>query len=244
MKTVFSAIYLIVVLLCGWLLARHSGVPSFLLPAPQAVLEALWLHRQLLWHHALYTLAEIVLALLLGVGAGVTLAVLMAASSLLRRVLFPLVTASQAIPVFALAPLLVLWLGFGIASKVVVAALILFFPLCLSLFDGLCRTPVGWLELAQTSTSSRFCIFWRVRWPAALPQFFSGLQMAVVLAPIGVVIGEWVGASEGLGYLMMQSNARLETATSFAALLLLLILALLLSGSVALMRKKILWQST
>jgi len=244
MKTVFSAIYLIVVLLCGWLLARHSGVPSFLLPAPQAVLEALWLHRQLLWHHALYTLAEIVLALLLGVGAGVTLAVLMAASSLLRRVLFPLVTASQAIPVFALAPLLVLWLGFGIASKVVVAALILFFPLCLSLFDGLCRTPVGWLELAQTSTSSRFCIFWRVRWPAALPQFFSGLQMAVVLAPIGVVIGEWVGASEGLGYLMMQSNARLETATSFAALLLLLVLALLLSGSVALMRKKILWQST
>ncbi|WP_210081956.1 ABC transporter permease [Pantoea endophytica] len=244
MKTVFSAIYLIVVLLCGWLLARHGGVPSFLLPAPQAVLEALWLHRQLLWHHALYTLAEIVLALLLGVGAGVTLAVLMAASSLLRRVLFPLVTASQAIPVFALAPLLVLWLGFGIASKVVVAALILFFPLCLSLFDGLCRTPVSWLELAQTSTSSRFRIFWRVRWPAALPQFFSGLQMAVVLAPIGVVIGEWVGASEGLGYLMMQSNARLETATSFAALLLLLILALLLSGSVALMRKKILWQST
>lgn len=244
MKTVFSAIYLIVVLLCGWLLARHSGVPSFLLPAPQAVLEALWLHRQLLWHHALYTLVEIVLALLLGVGAGVTLAVLMAASTLLRRVLFPLVTASQAIPVFALAPLLVLWLGFGIASKVVVAALILFFPLCLSLFDGLCRTPVGWLELAQTSTSSRFRIFWRVRWPAALPQFFSGLQMAVVLAPIGVVIGEWVGASEGLGYLMMQSNARLETATSFAALLLLLILALLLSGSVALMRKKILWQST
>jgi putative hydroxymethylpyrimidine transport system permease protein len=244
MKTLFSAIYLIVVLLCGWLLARHSGVPTFLLPAPQAVLEALWLHRQLLWHHTLYTLAEIVLALLLGVGAGVTLAVLMAASPLLRRMLFPLVTASQAIPVFALAPLLVLWVGFGIASKVVVAALILFFPLCLSLFDGLCRTPGGWLELAQTSTSSRFRIFWRVRWPAALPQFFSGLQMAVVLAPIGVVIGEWVGASEGLGYLMMQSNARLETATSFAALLLLLILALLLSGSVALMRNKILWQST
>ncbi len=244
MKTLFSAIYLIVVLLGGWLLARHSGVPTFLLPAPQAVLEALWLHRQLLWHHTLYTLAEIVLALLLGVGAGVTLAVLMAASPLLRRVLFPLVTASQAIPVFALAPLLVLWLGFGIASKVVVAALILFFPLCLSLFDGLCRTPGGWLELAQTTTHSRFSIFWRVRWPAALPQFFSGLQMAVVLAPIGVVIGEWVGASEGLGYLMMQSNARLETATSFAALLLLLILALLLSGSVALIRKKILWQTT
>ncbi|MFT4271922.1 MAG: ABC transporter permease [Pantoea sp.] len=243
-KNLFSAIYLLAVLLCAWLLARHSGVPNFLLPAPQAVLEALWLHRALLWHHLLYTLAEMVLALLLGVGAGIVFAVLMAGSPTIRRLLFPLVTASQAIPVFALAPLLVLWLGFGIASKVVVAALILFFPLCLSLFDGLCRTPPGWLELAQTLNASRFRLFWQVRWPAALPQFFSGLQMAVVLAPIGVVIGEWVGASEGLGYLMMQSNARLETATSFAALLLLLILALLLSGCVALLRKKTLWHST
>lgn len=243
MKKLSSGIYLIAVVLGVWLLARHYGVPAFLLPAPQAVLEALWQKRQLLAHHAMFTLAEIVLALLLGVGGGVVLAVLMASSPLLRRVLFPLVTASQTIPVFALAPLLVLWLGFGIASKVVVAALILFFPLCLSLFDGLCRTPAGWLELAQTLYPSRWRIFWCVRWPAALPQFFAGLQMAVVLAPIGVVIGEWVGASEGLGYLMMQSNARLETATSFAALLLLMSLALLLSAAVALVRKKFLWQS-
>ena len=243
MKKLSSAVYLFAVVLGVWLLARHNGVPAFLLPAPQTVLEALWQKRQLLAHHALFTLAEIVLALLLGVGGGVVLAVLMASSPLLRRVLFPLVTASQTIPVFALAPLLVLWLGFGIASKVVVAALILFFPLCLSLFDGLCRTPAGWLELAQTLYHSRWRIFWRVRWPAALPQFFAGLQMAVVLAPIGVVIGEWVGASEGLGYLMMQSNARLETATSFAALLLLMSLALLLSAAVALVRKKFLWQS-
>lgn len=244
MKKLCSAIYLIAVLLGAWLMARHNGVPDFLLPAPQAVLDALWHKRQLLWHHALFTLAEIVLALLLGVGGGVGLAVLMASSAVMRRLLFPLVTASQAIPVFALAPLLVLWLGFGVASKVVVAALILFFPLCLSLFDGLCRTPGGWLELAQTLHRSRWRLFWHVRWPAALPHFFSGLQMAVVLAPIGVVIGEWVGASEGLGYLMMQSNARLETATSFASLLLLLTLALLLSGCVALLRKKFLWHSS
>jgi len=243
MKKLSSAVYLFAVVLGVWLLARHNGVPAFLLPAPQSVLEALWQKRQLLAHHAMFTLAEIVLALLLGVGSGVVLAVLMASSPLLRRVLFPLVTASQTIPVFALAPLLVLWLGFGIASKVVVAALILFFPLCLSLFDGLCRTPAGWLELAQTLYPSRWRIFWCVRWPAALPQFFAGLQMAVVLAPIGVVIGEWVGASEGLGYLMMQFNARLETATSFAALLLLMSLALLLSAAVALVRKKFLWQS-
>lgn len=239
----FSLIYLLTLVGGAWQLARLSGAPAFLLPAPQAVADALWQQRALLAHHALYTLGEIALALLLGGGAGVVLAILMSASPLLRRLLFPLVTASQTIPVFALAPLLVLWLGFGIASKVTVAALIIFFPLCLSLFDGLCRTPPGWLELAQTLSRSRLRHFLHVRWPAALPHFFSGLQMAAILAPVGVVIGEWVGASEGLGYLMMHANARLETPLSFAALALLMLLALSLSGVVALLRRRFLYSA-
>jgi putative hydroxymethylpyrimidine transport system permease protein len=238
-----SLAYLLTLIGGAWQLARYSGVPAFLLPAPQAVGAALWQQRALLAHHALYTLGEIVLALLLGGGAGVALAILMSASPLLRRLLFPLVTASQTIPVFALAPLLVLWLGFGVASKVTVAALIIFFPLCLSLFDGLCRTPPGWLELAHTLSRSRLRHFLHVRWPAALPHFFSGLQMAAILAPVGVVIGEWVGASEGLGYLMMHASARLETPLSFAALALLMLLALSLSGGVALLRRRFLYSA-
>lgn len=238
-----SLAYLLTLIGGAWQLARHSGVPAFLLPAPQAVGAALWQQRALLAHHALYTLGEIVLALLLGGGTGVALAILMSASPLLRRLLFPLVTASQTIPVFALAPLLVLWLGFGVASKVTVAALIIFFPLCLSLFDGLCRTPPGWLELAHTLSRSRLRHFLHVRWPAALPHFFSGLQMAAILAPVGVVIGEWVGASEGLGYLMMHASARLETPLSFAALALLMLLALSLSGGVALLRRRFLYSA-
>lgn len=239
----FNLLYLLAVVGGAWQLARRSGVPDFLLPAPQAVAAALWQQRALLAHHGLYTLGEIALALLLGGGGGVLLAIAMAASPLLRRTLFPLVTASQTIPVFALAPLLVLWLGFGIASKVVAAALIIFFPLCLALFDGLCRTPPGWLELAQTLHPSRLRQFLHVRWPAALPHFFSGLQMAAILAPVGVVIGEWVGASEGLGYLMMHANARLQTPLSFAALGLLMLLALLLSGGVALLRRRFLYSA-
>lgn len=238
-----SLAYLLTLIGGAWQLARHSGVPAFLLPAPQAVGVALWQQRALLAHHAIYTLGEIALALLLGGGAGVALAILMSASPLLRRLLFPLVTASQTIPVFALAPLLVLWLGFGVASKVTVAALIIFFPLCLSLFDGLCRTPPGWLELAHTLSRSRLRHFLHVRWPAALPHFFSGLQMAAILAPVGVVIGEWVGASEGLGYLMMHASARLETPLSFAALALLMLLALSLSGGVALLRRRFLYSA-
>ncbi|POW55269.1 ABC transporter permease [Candidatus Pantoea alvi] len=242
-KRLLSLAWLLAIVGGAWQLARYSGVPAFMLPSPQAVGQALRQQHALLAHHALYTLGEIALALLLGGGAGVLLAIAMAASPLLRRLLFPLVAASQTIPVFALAPLLVLWLGFGVASKVAVAALIVFFPLCLSLFDGLCRTPPGWLELAQTMNRSRLRLFLHVRWPAALPNFFSGLQMAAILAPVGVVIGEWVGASEGLGYLMMHASARLDTPLSFAALALLMLLALLLSGVVALLRRRFLYSA-
>jgi len=242
-KRLLSLAWLLAIVGGAWQLARYSGVPAFMLPSPQAVGQALRQQHALLAHHALYTLGEIALALLLGGGAGVLLAIAMAASPLLRRLLFPLVAASQTIPVFALAPLLVLWLGFGVASKVAVAALIVFFPLCLSLFDGLCRTPPGWLELAQTMNQSRLRLFLHVRWPAALPNFFSGLQMAAILAPVGVVIGEWVGASEGLGYLMMHASARLDTPLSFAALALLMLLALLLSGVVALLRRRFLYSA-
>ncbi|CAK6500105.1 Riboflavin transport system permease protein RibX (plasmid) [Pantoea sp. Nvir] len=242
-KRLLSLAWLLAIVGGAWQLARYSGVPAFMLPSPQAVGQALRQQHALLAHHALYTLGEIALALLLGGGAGVLLAISMAASPLLRRLLFPLVAASQTIPVFALAPLLVLWLGFGVASKVAVAALIVFFPLCLSLFDGLCRTPPGWLELAQTMNRSRLRLFLHVRWPAALPNFFSGLQMAAILAPVGVVIGEWVGASEGLGYLMMHASARLDTPLSFAALALLMLLALLLSGVVALLRRRFLYSA-
>ncbi|WP_313383840.1 ABC transporter permease subunit [Pantoea sp.] len=242
-KRLLSLAWLLAIVGGAWQLARYSGVPAFMLPSPQAVGQALQQQHALLAHHALYTLSEIALALLLGGGAGVLLAIAMAASPLLRRLLFPLVAASQTIPVFALAPLLVLWLGFGVASKVAVAALIVFFPLCLSLFDGLCRTPPGWLELAQTMNRSRLRLFLHVRWPAALPNFFSGLQMAAILAPVGVVIGEWVGASEGLGYLMMHASARLDTPLSFAALALLMLLALLLSGVVALLRRRFLYSA-
>lgn len=239
----YSLLWLLVVIGCAWQAARAAGVPAFLLPAPQAVLVALVQHRSLLAHHLFFTLTEILLALLVGIGSGTLAAIAMASSQRLRRLLFPLITASQAIPIFALAPLLVLWLGYGIASKIAVAALILFFPLCLSLFEGLCRTPPGWLELAQTLSPSRFYRFRHLYWPAALPGFFTGLHMAMILAPIGVVMGEWVGASEGLGYLMMQSNARLETALSFAALTLLLIITLSLSAVVTLLRRNCLWLS-
>ncbi|WBV41850.1 ABC transporter permease [Pseudoroseomonas cervicalis] len=209
-------------LLLGWEgYVRLSGVPPFLLPSPLRVGVVLVERWDILWGHALTTLTEIVLGMLIGSLAGMAVALLLAAWRGGRRWLLPLLIASQAIPVFAIAPLLVLWLGFGLASKVAMASIIIFFPVATAFYDGLRRTEPGWLDLAATMGASRLAVLWRIRVPAALPGLASGLRVAAAVAPIGAVVGEWVGASSGLGYVMLQANGRSQTDMMFAALAIL-----------------------
>jgi len=132
------------------------------------------------------------------------------------------------VPVFALAPLLVLWFGFGMLSKIVMAVLVIFFPVAAAFSDGLRRTDSGWIELARTMDAPPLAILRQVRLPAALPAFAAGLRVATAIAPIGAVIGEWVGASAGLGYVMLNANARIETDVMFAALFVLALVTVLL----------------
>lgn len=154
----------------------------------------------------------------------------------------PLLLLSQAVPVFALAPLLVLWFGFGIASKVVMAVLVIFFPVTAAFADGLRRTAPGWLDLARTMGASPLAILRHVRLPAAMPAFGAGLRIATAIAPIGAVIGEWVGASAGLGYVMLNANARIETDVMFAALFVLALMTVLLWTLVdRLLRRLLYW---
>ena len=131
-------------------------------------------------------------------------------------------------PVFALAPLLVLWLGYGLASKVAMATLIIYFPVTAAFYDGLKRTDPGWLDLARTMGGSRLAVLRVIRVPAALPALASGLRVATAVAPIGAVVGEWVGSSAGLGHLMLHANARLQIDLMFAALFVLAVFAVLL----------------
>jgi putative hydroxymethylpyrimidine transport system permease protein len=176
----------------------------------------------------LTTLTETVLGLLIGTVLGSVCALGMVFSPLMQRWLMPLLLLSQAIPVFALAPLLVLWFGFGMASKVVMAVLVIFFPVTAAFSDGLRRTEIGWLDLARTMNASPASMLRHVRLPAALPAFGSGLRVATAIAPIGAVVGEWVGASAGLGYVMLNANARIETDVMFAALFVLAAMAIAL----------------
>jgi putative hydroxymethylpyrimidine transport system permease protein len=216
-------------LLCAWqLLVWVSGVPPFILPGPLLVLEAVIQHHALLARHAGVTLVEILLGILLGSLFGASTAILLASSGTARRWLMPLLVISQALPVFALAPLLVLWLGYGLASKVAMAVLIIFFPVTAAFLDGLRRTEPGWIELARTMDARPSAILVQIRVPAALPALASGLRVAAAVAPIGAVVGEWVGSSAGLGYLMLHANARMQVDLMFAALLMLAAMALAL----------------
>ncbi len=225
-------------------LVEVTGVEPFILPGPQAVLAALAERWPELLDHAAVTGAEILLGLLLGTLFGVSAALLVAAAPLLRPWVLPVLVVSQAIPVFALAPILVLWLGYGMASKVAMAALIIFFPVTAAFLDGLRRTEPGWLDLARTMNASRGAILFRLRLPAALPALASGLRVATAVAPIGAVVGEWVGSSAGLGHLMLHANARLQVDVMFAALLVLAAIAVALYFSVdALLRRALPWQA-
>lgn len=197
------------------------AMPSFILPAPLDVFDRLIQRHDVLLKHTLVTAQEIVLGLLLGLAMGLFFALQMLLSNPIKRWLLPILIASQAVPVFAIAPVLMLWLGYGMASKIVMTALIIFFPVTTCCYDGLRNTPTGYLDLAQTMGATRWQMLRHIQFPASLPTLASGIRVAVVIAPIGAVAGEWVGSSEGLGYLMLQANARMLIDEMFAALLIL-----------------------
>ncbi len=224
-----------------WAVARFFGIPPFLLPGPGAVAQELAAQSSFLAQNALVTLVEIALGLVLGTLFGAALALAMVFSRGLQRWLLPLLLLSQAVPVFALAPLLVLWLGFGLASKVLMAVLVIFFPVTAAFYDGLRRTEPGWLDLARTMGASNITILLHVRLMAALPAFGAGLRIAAAVAPIGAILGEWAGASAGLGYVMLNANARMQTDLMFAALVLLVALTILLWLGVDMLLKKLLY---
>jgi putative hydroxymethylpyrimidine transport system permease protein len=206
--------------------------PPFMLPAPAAVFLALVRHPALWRVDAVTTLIETIAGLVAGTAIGAGLALTMSFLPLSRRLLLPLLVVSQAIPVFAIAPLLSLWFGFGVASKVVMATVAIFFPVTSAFADGLARTDPGLLDLAHLYRAKRSQVVRLLRIPNALPDFITGLRLAAVYAPVGALIGEWVGSSAGLGYAMVFANSRSETATMFAALFLVVAMSVLLRGLV------------
>ena len=225
-----------------------SGVPAYILPGPIATAQA-WINSApIILSNAGITAAEILLGLLLGTALGSGSALIVAQYRPARRWLLPVLVVSQALPVFAIAPILVLWLGYGMPSKVGMAALIIYFPVFASFLDGLRRTEPGFVDLAATMTGHRkrrrFAVLLYVRVPAALPALASGIRVAAAVAPIGAIVGEWAGASGGLGYLMLKANSRVQIDLMFAALFTLALFAVALYFTIDFLLRRVLpWQA-
>lgn len=233
MKRYFPALAATGFALIVWqALVSLTGLPKFILPGPALVAETWWTNRAVIAEHTFVTLLEVMIGLFLGALLGAVTAIQLATSRMARVLVQPMLVFTQALPVFALAPILTLWLGFGLWSKIAMAVLIIYFPVTSSFFDGLMRTPQGYLDLAKTMQATPRAILWQIRVPAALPSLASGLRLAAVYAPIGAVIGEWVGASKGLGYLMLLANGRAKTDLMFAAMLTLGVVSILLHWAV------------
>ena len=213
-------------------LVTLAALPPFILPGPGRVAETLWLSRALILEHAGITMAEVLIGLALGAILGGVSAIGLAASPVARRLIRPMMVFSQAIPVFALAPLLTLWLGYGLWSKIAMALLIIYFPVTSAFFDALMRTPQHWLDLGRIMGANSARLMWHIRVPAALPGFATGLRLAAVYAPIGVIISEWVGASQGLGYLILLALGRVKVDLMFATTIALAVMTLLVYAGV------------
>ena len=203
-----------------------KDIPRYILPAPSKIVVTLFVKHELLLKHSLVTLQEMLLGFALAVSIGIPLAVLMFEFPVMEKAFYPYVIGSQTVPVFAIAPLLVMWFGFGISSKVVMAAIIVFFAIVLNTLDGLKSADADTVNLFRILRATRWQILWKVYIPSALPFIFSGAKIGISISTIGAVIGEWVGSSAGLGYLMLYANAQLQTSVVFAAIFCLTLLGL------------------
>ncbi|HKI97936.1 MAG TPA: ABC transporter permease [bacterium] len=235
---------LIAAMLAVWEVGvRTLDVPHYILPAPSAVAATLVEQRAVFARHTGITALEVVTGGLLGVAVGLALGLLLFYSPALEKALYPLLITSQNVPVFAIAPLLVVWFGYGLWSKVVMAAIIVFFPITLAMLGGLQRTDPDQLRLFRTMGASPRQVLFKLRLPSALPEIFAGLKLGAVYSTIGAVIGEWVGAGAGLGYLMLSANAQLRISMVFGAILCLTPIGLGLLGFVTWLERRLLpWQ--
>ena len=232
------AFVLVVTLLALWELYVSTGrISSQVLPAPTAIVRALIDNWDIIYDNTVQTLLETVLGIAAATLLGLLLAVMLDISQWLRRAIYPLLVTSQTIPIIALAPLLLIWLGYDIRPKLIVVTLYCFFPIAVACADGLAGAEPELIKLLHSMRASRWQILWLVRLPGAMPAFFSGLRIAATYSVTGAIVGEFVGAEKGLGIYMQREANSFATVQVFAAILVTAVLSLLLFGLVSVLER-------
>jgi ABC-type nitrate/sulfonate/bicarbonate transport system permease component len=233
LRRIGPPVIVIGVILVAWeAYCRLAGISPVVLPAPTRIIEQLWAFRGDAVRHAIPTLAETGVGLLISIAVSIVAAVTMDRFLAVRNALQPLFVASQTVPIVAIAPLFVLWFGFGLTPKVLIVVLVTFFPITIALLDGFVAASGEATDLLHSLGASRLDVFRKLRWPAALPSFFTGLRIAATYGVIGAVFGEYVGAYEGLGIWMQLSQNAFRTDLVFGAILLSAVLSVALFGLV------------
>jgi NitT/TauT family transport system permease protein len=218
-----------ILLLVGWQVVVVVGeVPRYILPSPTDIVEEMIARADILWKHGLVTLGEVVAGFGLSVAVGIPLAVLISYSRVFERTIYPLLVSSQTIPKVAIAPLFIVWFGFGIMPKILITFLIAFFPIVIDTVVGLRSTPQEMFYLVRSMGASPWQTFWKVRLPHALPSIFGGLKVAITLAVVGAIVGEFVGADQGLGYLIQIANGNLDTRLLMGSIVVLALIGIVL----------------
>ena len=231
----------IISLLALWLaIIRVGNYPAFILPSPGDVWTELIRSIQTasFWGHIGVTLIEVLSGLIIGAGLAIVLGYALAKSHLLDSILSPVLVASQAVPIVAVAPLLAIWFGYGLTPKIVTSVLIVFFPILINVIAGLRSIEPNLRDLMRSLQADRRQMFWKLEVPAALPMILSGFKVGATLSVIGAVVGEFVNSDQGLGFLIKQGNGTYNTARTFVALIALVVMALVMYGSVVLMERR------
>ncbi|MAU65129.1 MAG: nitrate ABC transporter permease [Dehalococcoidia bacterium] len=236
--TWIPSIFFVIVLLIVWdVLVRINDVPSWLLPSPSEIFKAMLDNARILTSHTITTLIEVILGFVIALFVGLLLSSAITLSSTIEKSFYPFIIASQTIPVIVIAPMLLVWVGYGLMPKIIVVALISFFPIVVNTVDGMKSIDMDLEKLFRTMGASNWDIFRKIRIPNSLPYMFSGLRVAISISVIGAVIGEWVGSSEGLGYLMIRSKPQFQTELVFAAIFILSIMGIILFFGIGLVEK-------
>lgn len=244
LKKIWHVFIVLAVLVAAWHFSVAYFKPySFLVPTPMAVFDVFLTKYAYLFFNAVITMWEMTLGLIIGSLVGIFIALVLSQFPILDRYLMPIVTLMPNLPVFAIAPILVVWFGFGISSKIIMTTLIILFPVASSFYDGLKSTPTTYVDMGKSWGASRWQMLWHTRVPAALPSLMSGLKIAATIAPIGAIVGEWVGAAGGLGFVIVQANARTQIDVVFAALVLVAFSAFMLRWIVVLCADRFVWWS-
>jgi putative hydroxymethylpyrimidine transport system permease protein len=220
-------------------LAEALGIEPLLVPSPAEIASSLWDNRSLLADNAWVTLREMLLGILVALAVGLLFAIAMNRWRTVKDATYPLIVASQTVPILVIAPILTIWFGFGVTPKVFIIALVCFFPLTVSALDGLRSVDPEAVKLMRSLDASRWQIFRRVEAPSALPSVFTGIKIAVVIAPIGAVFAEWSGSSAGLGRLIQLDSGNFEVSRQFASVAILSAMALALMGLTALAERRV-----